>query len=423
VTRRPASGRHLLLAAALVAAWAGTALAAPRPVAALAVALVANPDSLTMAHDRTAVVPAPGVMANDVVLLDTTSVLDKPPGHGTVVLAADGGYRYTPDPGFVGSDSFEYHDTGLIPSNKAKVAIHVTNAKPVANDDAYAATTGVTLTVPAPGVLANDDDADGDPMTATIVNNGGNGNLSLSANGGFTYKSGGSFVGTRTFTYRVSDGVTTSAEAKVTITVRAAASTPTPVPTPTPTPVPTPTPRPTLPLPSLPLPTLPLPTLPLPTLFPTPTPTRSPDPGTSATPAPSERPTPRPSGSPAPSNGPAGSAAPPSDGPGSTPAPSQAVPGVGTTGSGGGNPPIDGGLTVGHDQPAPIDGLVDPGVVGLDGLIEWAVPSLVLSVPGLLLILAVLAQAVVGTLWIPVIRRWLGTFGVRRQRSPGRAAG
>jgi hypothetical protein len=78
---------------------------------------------------------------------------------------------------------------------------------------------------------------------------------------------------------------------------------------------------------------------------------------------------------------------------------------------------------VGHDRPAPIDGLVDPGVVGLDGLIEWAVPSLVLTVPGLLLILAVLAQAVVGTLWIPVIRRWLGTFGVRRHRSAGRAAG
>ena len=67
-------------------------------------------------------------------------------------------------------------------------------------------------------------------------------------------------------------------------------------------------------------------------------------------------------------------------------------------------------------RPSRVDGLTDLNVVGVDDLIEWAVPSLVLSVPGLLLILAVLAQALVGSLWIPVIRRWLGTFGVRRRR-------
>ena len=62
------------------------------------------------------------------------------------------------------------------------------------------------------------------------------------------------------------------------------------------------------------------------------------------------------------------------------------------------------------------------GVVGLGGLVVWAVPALVLSVPGLLLLLAVLAQAAGGLLWLPVARRWLGGFGLRRRRTADHAS-
>ena len=44
-----------------------------------------------------------------------------------------------------------------------------------------------TLTVPAPGILANDSDADGDSLTAVLAAGPTQGTLSLSANGGFTY--------------------------------------------------------------------------------------------------------------------------------------------------------------------------------------------------------------------------------------------
>jgi hypothetical protein len=60
---------------------------------------------------------------------------------------------------------------------------------------------------------------------------------------------------------------------------------------------------------------------------------------------------------------------------------------------------------------------VDVDIVGFDALLEWAVPALVLSVPGLLLLLAVLAQAAGGLFWLPMVRRWLGGVGVRRRRS------
>jgi hypothetical protein len=47
---------------------------------------------------------------------------------------------------------------------------------------------------------------------------------------------------------------------------------------------------------------------------------------------------------------------------------------------------------------------------------DWAVPTLALSVPGLLLIIAVLAQGGAGLAWMPFVRRWLGGRGVRRRR-------
>jgi hypothetical protein len=46
----------------------------------------------------------------------------------------------------------------------------------------------------------------------------------------------------------------------------------------------------------------------------------------------------------------------------------------------------------------------------------WGVPSLILSVPGLLLVLAIGAQALGGLAWLPVARRRLGTFGLRGSR-------
>jgi len=43
----------------------------------------------------------------------------------------------------------------------------------------------------------------------------------------------------------------------------------------------------------------------------------------------------------------------------------------------------------------------------------WAVPGLVLSVPGLLIVLAVIAvQAIGAGAWLPIVRRRIGSFGV-----------
>jgi hypothetical protein len=62
--------------------------------------------------------------------------------------------------------------------------------------------------------------------------------------------------------------------------------------------------------------------------------------------------------------------------------------------------------------------LVTASLMRLDGLLIWAVPSFALAVPGLLLLLAILAQVGGAAAWLPVVRRKLGAFGFRGGRRP-----
>ena len=57
-----------------------------------------------------------------------------------------------------------------------------------------------------------------------------------------------------------------------------------------------------------------------------------------------------------------------------------------------------------------------PIVAGVCNGFDWAIPAVVLSVPGLLLILVLLAQVTVGLVWLPLVRRRLGEFGFGRRR-------
>jgi len=94
------------------------------------------------------------------------------------------------------------------------------NTPPVANRDAYSTDQNTVLNVPAPGVLANDTDADGDSLTAVQVTNARNGNVVLNADGSFTYTPNAGFYGADRFTYRANDGSADSNVATVRIKVR-----------------------------------------------------------------------------------------------------------------------------------------------------------------------------------------------------------
>ena len=113
----------------------------PQQAAAALVATGVN-DSLTMKHDRTSVVPAPGVLGNDLNLLGgSTAILVSGVSHGTLSLRSDGGYTHTPSAGYVGADSFRYHPSGVLYTT-ATVTITITNATPVARPDVAPDRTG-----------------------------------------------------------------------------------------------------------------------------------------------------------------------------------------------------------------------------------------------------------------------------------------
>ncbi|WP_179862355.1 Ig-like domain-containing protein [Longibacter salinarum] len=90
---------------------------------------------------------------------------------------------------------------------------------PVAQSVQYFAIEDETLTVDAPGVLQNDTDADGDPLTAVLESDVSFGTLNLRADGSFDYTPNPGSVQDDSFTYRASDGTLTSDETTVTIQV------------------------------------------------------------------------------------------------------------------------------------------------------------------------------------------------------------
>jgi hypothetical protein len=176
-------------------------------------------------HDQPLNVLPPGVLANDFDIngLALTAALYSPPIYGTVDLEPDGSFYYTPAASFTGTDSFTYvANNTYLPGGPATVSIVVTNGAPVAVNDVYGVQFGLTLNVPAPGVLGNDSDPDGDVLYAVAVSPPANGVLSLQSDGSFSYQPNGGFAGTDSFTYVATDGIANSAMAQVTLLVHAA---------------------------------------------------------------------------------------------------------------------------------------------------------------------------------------------------------
>lgn len=186
---------------------------------------VAADDSYFVFEDTVTTVPAAGVLSNDFDPEDDvlTATLISGASHGTVVLQLDGGFTYTPNPGFTGIDTFTYQaNDGVSDSNVATVTMNVMpkNDEPLANEDFYSTDEEQPITVAAPSVLGNDFDDDGDALTALLRDNPLHGVVSLNGDGSFTYTPDEGFSGTDVLTYQANDGTTNSNVTTVTILVR-----------------------------------------------------------------------------------------------------------------------------------------------------------------------------------------------------------
>ena len=204
---------------------------------------ILDPNSIPVAaaDESATVVATPvviNVVANDLPNPDptTVTVVGAASNGTTDTTAADGTITYTPNGGFTGDDSFTYtvaNANGT--SAPATVTVTVTtNVAPVAVDDTHSVGTGVldngAQTV---SVLANDTDSNNvagqpgglDPTSVTVLSTTGEGICTANADGTITYsQTAPSVETTAVCTYRVSDSEGLSDTATLTVTVVATQS-------------------------------------------------------------------------------------------------------------------------------------------------------------------------------------------------------
>ncbi len=94
------------------------------------------------------------------------------------------------------------------------------NTAPIAITDTYSIAQDTTLEVPATGLLANDTDAQFNPLTAAINTEPSHGNIILNPDGSFSYTPMVNYTGTDSFTYHAKDGNLNSNVAIVSIIIK-----------------------------------------------------------------------------------------------------------------------------------------------------------------------------------------------------------
>ncbi|MDQ1679442.1 MAG: large repetitive protein, partial [Frankiaceae bacterium] len=149
------------------------------------------------------------------------------PAHGTVVVAGNGGFTYTPTTDYMGSDSFTF--TACDPSSAcstgtASITVTPTNVAPVAAADSLTTNEDTAGTV---NVLTNDTDGDGDAMTVGSLTQPAHGAVTESG-GVVTYTPAANYNGADSFTYKACDIYSAcSAVTTVSVTVTAVNDVPT----------------------------------------------------------------------------------------------------------------------------------------------------------------------------------------------------
>ncbi len=146
------------------------------------------------------------------------------PANGTLTHVGGGVFVYRPDPNFNGVDTFTYTagDGTLTAGATVTLTVASINDAPVAAPDSYAMVGDTVLDTSAAGlagVLANDSDVEGDPLSAVLDGGPGQGTLILTPAGSFVYTPNPGWFGTDTFTYHVFDGAAGSAPVTVQIVV------------------------------------------------------------------------------------------------------------------------------------------------------------------------------------------------------------
>lgn len=168
-----------------------------------------------IAENDTATAPAGGSVVVDVVANDRDDDGDAlmlpletslpQPAHGSRLRVNATSFRYFPDAGFTGTDSFQYDVVDPWGARGvATVSITVTsNGAPVTVNDHFVATAGMQITR---DVVYNDSDPDGDPIALTrIVSGPDHGQASVADAVSIRYTPDAGYSGNDSLVYEIAD--------------------------------------------------------------------------------------------------------------------------------------------------------------------------------------------------------------------------
>lgn len=151
---------------------------------------------------------------------DLLVVAFQQPSFGSVTFDAEArSFTYTPAPGFVGEDSFDYtvrDPAGTTATTTVTIRVVQPNRPPVAVDDVATVQPGGVVEIDP---LANDSDPDGDPLSLVALGMPEAGSVAVLDGRGLRYAPRTGFTGQDSFTYTVRDPKGASASATVRIRV------------------------------------------------------------------------------------------------------------------------------------------------------------------------------------------------------------
>ena len=148
--------------------------------------------------------------------------------HGNLTIDATGNWIYVTDNMQAviqslqeGSTLTETFTVLTVDGTTHAISITITgvNDNPTAADDHFTVDQGETLNVDASGVLVNDSDVEGDPLSVAVVGGPAHGTLTLNPDGSFAYMPDVGFAGIDSFNYVAEDGHGAGGIATVTIDV------------------------------------------------------------------------------------------------------------------------------------------------------------------------------------------------------------
>jgi len=143
----------------------------------------------------------------------TTSTVESvtQPKNGSLTQSptVPGSFVYTPNPGFIGTDTFEFtvvDGAGTVSTGAVTINVDAPNNAPRAINDSFDVEENEDVDVDVSQLLANDIDIDGDVLQISSCTSPQNGQIKTKKDGSFTYTPNDNFLGTDSVTCTIMDG-------------------------------------------------------------------------------------------------------------------------------------------------------------------------------------------------------------------------